>query len=72
MLAWHMSMFTSPTPPGASASGPAADARLDALTASLAARLGAACQGWDAAEFQALVARIARTQLRWADRGDGE
>ncbi len=66
-----MSTVASPQPPGENTPVPAADARLDTLTASLAARLGAACQGWDAAEFQALVARIARTQLRWADRGDG-
>jgi hypothetical protein len=57
------------------ASGPdgaAADARLSALAASLATRLRAACADWDAGEFDALVERIARTKLRWADRGYGE
>ncbi len=58
----------------AAASGPdgaAADARLSALAASLATRLRAVCADWDAGEFDALVQRIARTKLRWADRGDG-
>ena len=56
------------------ASGPdgaAADARLSALAASLTARLRGVCADWDAGEFDALVQRIARTKLRWADRGDG-
>ena len=56
----------------AAASGPdgaAADARLSALAASLAARLRAVCADWDAGEFDALVERMARTKLRWADRG---
>ena len=54
------------------ASGPdgaAADVRLSALAASLATRLRGVCAGWDAGEFDALVERIARTKLRWADRG---
>lgn len=50
---------------------PSADARLDALTASLTVRLGAVCRDWDAAMFAALVQRIAHTQLRWADRERG-
>ncbi len=44
------------------------DARLAPLAASLAARLGPVCRHWEPAAFDALVARIARTQLRWADR----
>ncbi|GJG87318.1 hypothetical protein tb265_24990 [Gemmatimonadetes bacterium T265] len=34
-----------------------------------AARLGAVCRHWEAADFDALVDRIARTKLRWADLG---
>lgn len=74
MLTWPMSTSAYPPPAGAPPTAgagprePAADARLDALTASLAARLGGVCRGWDVAEFQALVGRIARTQLRWADQ----
>ncbi len=69
MFAWTV---TTPAPQSARGDGAsAADARLPALTASLAARLRAVCRGWDAAEFDALVERIARTKLRWADRGDG-
>ena len=66
MLIWLMSTPTT-LPPGG-----AADARLAALTASLATRLRAVCDDWEAAEFDALVERIARTKLRWADRGYGE
>ena len=51
--------------------GGRADARLAPLAASLAARLRPVCRDWDAAVFDALVARIAHVQLRWADRGDG-
>jgi hypothetical protein len=57
------------------AAGPDAatvDARLSALAGSLATRLRAVCADWDAGEFDALVERIARTKLRWADRGYGE
>ena len=57
------------------ASGPdgaAADVRLSALAASLATRLRGVSAGWDAGEFDAVVQQIARTQLRWADRGYGE
>ncbi len=49
--------------------GAAADDRLSALAASLATRLRAVCADWDAGEFTALVERIARTKLRWTDRG---
>ena len=52
--------------------GAPADARLAALAASLATRLRAVCADWDAGEFDALVQRIARTKLHWADRGYGE
>ncbi len=43
-----------------------------ALAVSLATRLRAVCADWDAGEFDALVERIARTKLRWTDRGYGE
>ena len=56
--------------PGSDGAG--ADPRLATLAAALAARLGAVCRDWDAGEFQAVVERIARTKLRWADRGYGE
>jgi hypothetical protein len=72
-LAREICMTDGSASPGV-ASGPAsvaADAQLAALAASLAARLRGVCADWDAAEFDALVQRIARTQLRWADRGDG-
>ncbi len=59
----------SPTPAGDAGAPDGSDVRLARLTASLVARLGAVCRNWDAAEFGALVERIARTQLRWADRG---
>lgn len=73
MLAWRMSTPSAPLP---GAAGPpsidppagAVDPRLAALTASLVARLGRVCRGWDAAAFDALVDHIARTQLRWADQ----
>ena len=48
--------------------GDGRDPRLAALAASLSARLGPVCRDWDPAEFRALVERIARTQLRWAER----
>jgi hypothetical protein len=57
------------------AAGPdavAADVRLSAMAASLATRLRGVCADWDAGEFTALVERIARTKLRWTDRGYGE
>ncbi len=69
VFAWIMTTSSPQSTGGDGAS--AADARLPALTASLAARLRAVCRDWDAAEFDALVERIARTKLRWADRGDG-
>ncbi len=60
-------------PNGASGpDGAAADTRLSALAASLAPRLRAVCADWDAGEFDVLVERIARTKLRWGDRGLGE
>ncbi len=62
----------SPGPHGAGPDSGVPDARVSALTASLAARLRGVCREWDAADFDALVARIACTKLRWADRGDGE
>ena len=74
MLAWLMTT-PSPPPPGGLTDAAAADggdARLAPLTAALAARLGSVCRGWDAAEFTALVDRIARTRLRWEDRGYAE
>ena len=78
MLDWTMTT-PAPEPSTRSAAGSAAgnaaagpDARLAALTASLATRLRTVCRGWDGAEFDALVERIARTQLRWRDRGDGD
>jgi hypothetical protein len=52
--------------------GAAADARLSTLAASLATRLRAVCADWEAREFDALVERIARTKLRWTDRGYAE
>jgi hypothetical protein len=52
--------------------GAAADARLATLAASLAARLRGVCADWEAGEFDNLVERIARTKLRWVDRGFGE
>ncbi len=57
------------------AAGPDAaitDVRLSVLAASLATRLRAVCADWEAREFDALVERIARTKLRWTDRGYGE
>ena len=51
---------------------PANDPRINAVATGVAARLRAACEGWDAAEFEALVERIARTKVRWADLGYGE
>lgn len=76
-----MHAFQQPTPRAARAAregfvdsgagrdgGDGVDARLAPLTASLVARLGPVCRHWDAAAFDALVARVARTQLRWADR----
>jgi hypothetical protein len=47
------------------------DPRVGPLAAALAARLRAVCQDWDAAEFNALVERMARTKLSWTDRGWG-
>ena len=59
----------SSTPSAAAGPDPAtADARLSALATSLATRLRGVCADWDAGEFDALVQRIARTKLRWADR----
>ncbi len=78
MFAWTMKMPVprSSDSAAAHASGvggaPAADARLAVLTASLAERLRAVCRDWEAAEFDALVDRIARTKLRWTDRGVGD
>ncbi len=81
MFAWTMRMPVprSSDSAAAHASGvggaggaSAADARLAALTASLAERLRAVCRDWEAAEFDALVDRIARTKLRWTDRGLGD
>lgn len=43
------------------------DPRLAPHVAWLAARLGPACRHLDPPAFQALVERIARTQLRWRD-----
>ena len=65
-------MISSPLSPSAATPTAALDARLAPIAASVAARLGAVCREWDVAEFQALVERIARTKLRWADRGDGD
>ena len=42
------------------------DPRL-ALRAAIRARLRAVCGDWEAADFDALVQQIARTQQRWAD-----
>ena len=73
-LAREICMADGSTSPGV-ASGPdgaATDAQLSALAASITVRLRGVCADWDAAEFDALVQRIARTKLRWADRGYGE
>jgi type IV secretory pathway TrbD component len=78
MFAWTMKLPVprSSDSAAAHASGaggaPAADDRLAVLTASLAERLRAVCRDWEAAEFDALVDRIARTKLRWTDRGLGD
>ena len=52
--------------------GVGADRRLPVLAASLTARLQGVCRDWEAAEFAAVVERIARTKLRWADLGYGD
>jgi hypothetical protein len=43
------------------------DPRYALFVAHLAARLRPVCAGWDEAEFQALVQRIARMKVRWGD-----
>ena len=70
-LARELSMADGSSTPSAAAAPDAAtaDVRLSALAASLATRLRAVCVDWDAGEFDALVERIVRTKLRWADRG---
>lgn len=58
-----------PTPFGTGLAGggvPAAD-RLTPLVTDLQRRLRPLCRDWDEAEFDALVDRIARCKLRWAD-----
>lgn len=55
--------------PGSDGAG--ADPRVPALAASLTLRLRGVCRDWEAAEFEAVVERIARAKLRWADRGYG-
>jgi hypothetical protein len=62
----------SSTPSAAAGPDAAADVRLSVLAASLATRLRGVCADWEAREFDALVERIARTKLRWTDRGYGE
>ena len=77
MMAWLM---TTPSKTPAGGAHDAAtfdgrgslDARVSPLAASLAQRLAAVCRNWDAAEFDALVQRIARMKLRWVDQGYGE
>ncbi len=73
-LARELCMADGRSTPSAAAGPDAAtvDARLSALAASLATRLRGVCADWDAREFDALVERIARTKLRWTDRGYGE
>jgi hypothetical protein len=44
-----------------------ADARIERHVADLRIRLQPVCRDWDAAAFDALVLRIARTKVRWAD-----
>jgi hypothetical protein len=44
--------------------------RLAGLTGDLRRRLRPACHGWSEAEFEALVDRLARIKLRWADTLD--
>jgi hypothetical protein len=44
-----------------------ADARLERHVADLSTRLRPICRDWDAAAFEAMVLRIARTKVRWAD-----
>ena len=43
-------------------------AQLAELTAALAVRLASVCRDWNPAVFDALVERMARTKLRWAER----
>jgi hypothetical protein len=43
-----------------------ADARLARHVAALRTRLRPICRDWDAAAFEALVLRIARTKVAWA------
>ena len=65
-----------PDEPGSSGAGEAghaenADPRLASQVAELSMRLRAVCADWREAEFDALVQRIARTKLRWADEANG-
>jgi hypothetical protein len=62
----------SSTPSAAAGPDAATDVRLSVLAASLATRLRVVCADWEVGEFDALVERIARTKLRWTDRGYGE
>lgn len=58
-------------PSGEAGSGTAGE--LARLAAEIAARVRPACRDWCDAEFDALVRKIARTKLRWAEaeRRDG-
>ena len=44
------------------------DAQFAQLRAALAVRLAAVCRDWDPTAFDALIERMARTKLRWAER----
>jgi hypothetical protein len=45
------------------------DARVVPLLDDLRRRLRPACRDWGEAEFEAVIQRIARTQMRWTDAG---
>jgi hypothetical protein len=52
---------------GATEAAEEADARLERHVTDLRTRLWPICRDWDPAAFEALVLRIARTKVRWAD-----
>jgi hypothetical protein len=57
-------------PPAEAPARPPADPRLALVVAELRRRLRPVCRDWADPEFEALVHRIARTKLRWADRAE--